>query len=129
MFRDLVFLAQFVQQQNENNGRITEGNKKRRLKQDDVSKNEDTVVSEGQIVRYHPPMNKASKVMLRQIMGLDASPHVESCDVMSDSFLIIDGLSLLNSGSSSSHIWSNSAGGTTDFGAVIIYAYSVGCLR
>ncbi|XP_030524888.1 heat shock factor protein HSF8-like [Rhodamnia argentea] len=99
-----ALMVQFVQQQNENNRRITEGNKKRRLKQDDVSENEDTVASDGQIVRCHPPMNEASKVMLRQIMGLDASPHGESCDATSDSFPISDGLSLSNSRSSSSHV-------------------------
>lgn len=86
-------MAQFVQQQNENNRRITEGNKKRRLKQDDVSENEDAVASDGQIVRYCPLMNEANKVLLQQIMGLDASPHVKSCNVTSDSFPISDGLS------------------------------------
>lgn len=58
-----------------------------------MSENEDTVASDGQIVRYYPPMNEATKVLLRQIMGLDASPHVKSCNVTSDSFPISDGLS------------------------------------
>ncbi|KAF8032547.1 hypothetical protein BT93_D1451 [Corymbia citriodora subsp. variegata] len=98
------FLAQFVQQQNENNRRITEGNKKRRLKQDEMSENENSIASDGQIARYHPPTNEASKVMLQQIMGLDASPLLESCDVTTDSFPISDGLSFLNSRSSSSHV-------------------------
>ncbi|CAI0471065.1 unnamed protein product [Linum tenue] len=68
------FLAQFVQQQNENNRRISETNKKRRLKQDGVTdNNEPSSVPDGQIVRYQPLMNEAAKAMMRQIMKVDSS--------------------------------------------------------
>ncbi|CAL1376142.1 unnamed protein product [Linum trigynum] len=67
------FLAQFVQQQNENNRRISETNKKRRLKQDGVTENnEPSTVPDGQIVRYQPLMNEAAKAMIRQIMEVDS---------------------------------------------------------
>lgn len=80
------FIAQFMQQPNDSNRRITEGNKKRRLKQDDVT--DDSVTpSDGQIVKYQPLMNEAAKEMLRQIMKLDSS---------SDSFLIGNGSSSSN---------------------------------
>ncbi|CAI0418516.1 unnamed protein product [Linum tenue] len=68
------FLAQFVQQQNENNRRISETNKKRRLKQDGATENnEPSTVPDGQIVRYQPLMNEAAKAMIRQIMEVDSS--------------------------------------------------------
>ncbi|RVW49890.1 Heat shock factor protein HSF8 [Vitis vinifera] len=45
------FLAQFVQQQNESNRRITEANKKRRLKREDIAEGEHSAApSDGQIV-------------------------------------------------------------------------------
>lgn len=80
------FLAQFVQQQNESNRRITEGNKKRRLQQEDVSNND------GQIVKYQPMMNDAAQSMLRQIIKLDASPRREKTfnHGGSDNYLISD---------------------------------------
>lgn len=80
------FIAQFMQQPNDSNRRITEGNKKRRLKQDDET-NDSVSPSDGQIVKYQPLMNEAAKAMLRQIMKLDSS---------SDSFLIGDGSSSSN---------------------------------
>ncbi|KAK6934963.1 Heat shock factor (HSF)-type, DNA-binding [Dillenia turbinata] len=69
------FLAQFVQQQNEikNSRRITEANKKRRLKPDSVAEGELSTAPEGQIVKYQPPMNEATKAMIRQLMKMDAS--------------------------------------------------------
>ncbi|KAM7531009.1 hypothetical protein LguiB_034419 [Lonicera macranthoides] len=80
------FLAQFVQQQNESNRRITEGNKKRRLQQEDVSNND------GQIVKYQPMMNDSAQSMLRQIIKLDASPRREKTfnHGGSDNYLISD---------------------------------------
>ncbi|KAL2344224.1 hypothetical protein Fmac_005509 [Flemingia macrophylla] len=67
------FLAQFVQQQNESNRRITEVNKKRRLKQEGIGEMEHNASSDGQIVKYQPLINEAAKAMLRQIMKLDTS--------------------------------------------------------
>ncbi|KAG2676672.1 hypothetical protein I3760_12G064300 [Carya illinoinensis] len=89
------FLAQFVQQQNENKKRITEGNKKRRLKQEDISESEDSPVPDGQIVKYQPTTNEATKAMLRQIMKMDASSRLESFNDK-DGFLIADGPSSAN---------------------------------
>ncbi|KAJ0666398.1 putative transcription factor HSF-type-DNA-binding family [Helianthus annuus] len=63
------FLAHFVQQQNESTRLITEGNKKRRYKEDEVVSNEHS--SDGRIVRYQPKMNDAAQAMLKQIMKLD----------------------------------------------------------
>lgn len=84
-----VFLAQFMQQPNDGNRRITEGNKKRRLKQDDMA--DDSVSpSDGQIIKYQPLMNDAAKAMLRQLMKLNSSPRLENFGNASDSFLIGD---------------------------------------
>ncbi|KAK7386636.1 hypothetical protein VNO78_26970 [Psophocarpus tetragonolobus] len=67
------FLAQFVQQQNEGNRRLTEANKKRRLKQDGIGEMEHTAASDGQIVKYQPLINEAAKAVIRQIMKLNTS--------------------------------------------------------
>ncbi|XP_065879765.1 heat shock factor protein HSF8 isoform X2 [Euphorbia lathyris] len=69
------FLAQFVQQQNDSNRRITEANKKRRLKPDGVSENESSSAPDGQIVKYQPD---PAKTMLRQIMKMEGSSRMES---------------------------------------------------
>ncbi|GMH29801.1 hypothetical protein Nepgr_031644 [Nepenthes gracilis] len=62
------FLAQFVQQQNDSDRRITEVNKKRRLKPDDIGEIERlSSPSDGQIVKYQPPMNETAKSLLRKI--------------------------------------------------------------
>ncbi|KAA8525854.1 hypothetical protein F0562_007709 [Nyssa sinensis] len=101
------FLAQFVQQQNESNRRITEGNKKRRLKQEGVPDEHSVGPADGQIVKYQPLMNEAAKAMLRQIRKLDSSPRLESFNNSSDTFLISDVSSpsnALDHGSSSSRI-------------------------
>uniref|UniRef100_A0A6N2K7T3 HSF-type DNA-binding domain-containing protein n=1 Tax=Salix viminalis TaxID=40686 RepID=A0A6N2K7T3_SALVM len=74
------FLAQFVQQQNDSNRRITEANKKRRLKQEDVLENEGSSSPDGQIVKYQPLVNEAAKEMLRQIVKMDPSSKLESYD-------------------------------------------------
>ncbi|GMJ06031.1 heat shock transcription factor A1D [Hibiscus trionum] len=89
------FFAQFVQQQNESNRRITEANKKRRLKQDGMTDNEHSTASDGQIVKYQPLMNEA-KAMLMQIMKGDAS------SILEDSFNNNDEHILIGDGSSSS---------------------------
>ncbi|KAK9052837.1 hypothetical protein SSX86_029467 [Deinandra increscens subsp. villosa] len=71
------FLAHFVQQQNESTRLITEGNKKRRYKEDEVISNEHS--SDGRIVKYQPMMNDAAQAMLKQIMKLDnPSPRLNA---------------------------------------------------
>ncbi|KAI3787156.1 hypothetical protein L1987_41411 [Smallanthus sonchifolius] len=71
------FLAHFVQQQNESTRLITEGNKKRRYKEDGVVSNEHS--SDGRIVKYQPMMNDAAQAMLKQIMKLDnPSPRLNT---------------------------------------------------
>ncbi|KAK8266340.1 hypothetical protein V6Z12_D12G239800 [Gossypium hirsutum] len=67
------FFAQFVHQQNESNRRISETNKKRRLKQDGIIGEDHSTASDGQIVKYQPLMNDA-KAMLMQMMKGDVSP-------------------------------------------------------
>lgn len=101
------FLAQFVQQQNESNRRITEANKKRRLKQEGIIENEHASAPDGQIVKYQPLMNEAAKAMIRQIMKMDSSSRLEPFNGNHDNFLIGNGSSPsspLESGSSSSHM-------------------------
>lgn len=69
------FLAQFVQQQSESNRRITEANKKRRLKQEDgISEGNKANSSEGQIVKYQP-LKEAAKALFRQMMIGDVSSN------------------------------------------------------
>ncbi|CAA3021789.1 heat shock factor HSF8 [Olea europaea subsp. europaea] len=86
------FLAQFMQQQNESNRRISEGNKKRRLTQDGISNDDSVGPSDGQIVKYQPLMNEAAKSMLRQILKLNSSPRLENLNNNPDNFLIGDAL-------------------------------------
>ncbi|KAL2901271.1 Heat shock factor protein HSF8 [Bienertia sinuspersici] len=54
------FLAQFVQQ-SESSKRISEANKKRRLKQDGVAESESSTPSDGQIVKYQPLGNDSAQ--------------------------------------------------------------------
>ncbi|KAL9272022.1 Heat stress transcription factor A-1-like protein [Drosera capensis] len=62
------FLAQFVQQKTESNKLITEGSKKRRLKQEDGDSDYNlSAPSEGQIIKYQPPLNENAKALLRQL--------------------------------------------------------------
>ncbi|XP_027360056.1 heat stress transcription factor A-1d [Abrus precatorius] len=86
------FFAQFVQQQNDSSRRISEVNKKRRLKQEGVAETERATAPDGQIVKYQPPVNEAAKAMLRQFMKWDAS-RVEPFNKNSDNYLIGDGSS------------------------------------
>ncbi|GAB2209642.1 hypothetical protein Drorol1_Dr00026862, partial [Drosera rotundifolia] len=65
------FLAQFVQQKTESNRLITEGSKKRRLKQDGGSDNNLSAPSEGQIIKYQPPLNENAKALLRQLRKME----------------------------------------------------------
>ncbi|XP_059656847.1 heat shock factor protein HSF8-like [Cornus florida] len=99
------FLAQFLQQQNDSTRRITEGNKKRRLKQDGVSDDHFVGPTDGQIVKYQPLMNEAAKAMLRQIIKLDSSSMLETFNNSFEKFLITDAPSssnALDTGNSSS---------------------------
>ncbi|XP_059640444.1 heat shock factor protein HSF8 [Cornus florida] len=84
------FLAQFVQQQNESNRRITEGNKKRRLKEEGVSEDHYGGRADGQIVKYQPLMNEAAKAMVSQIIKLDSSLNLETFSNSSDTFPLSD---------------------------------------
>ncbi|KZV20941.1 hypothetical protein F511_08855 [Dorcoceras hygrometricum] len=86
------FLAQFMHQQNDSSRLVTEGNKKRRLKPDDVSDGSSVGSSfDGQIIKYQPLINEAAKAMLKQIMKMDSSHRLETFSNDSDSFLIDDG--------------------------------------
>lgn len=80
------FLAQFVQQQNESSRRITEANKKRRIKREDSAEGGHSSAPDGQIVKYQPLMNEAAKAMLRHMMKMDTSAFNNN----SDTFLIGD---------------------------------------
>ncbi|XP_074328938.1 heat shock factor protein HSF8 [Apium graveolens] len=94
------FLSQFVQQQTESTKRLTEGNKKRRIKPDD-----------GQIVKYQPNVIEAAKALLSQIAKSDASPKLETFDHSSDCVIpsdISSPLTASDHGSSPTH----SSGGT-----------------
>ncbi|XP_039052125.1 heat shock factor protein HSF8-like isoform X2 [Hibiscus syriacus] len=97
------FFAQFVQQQNESNRRITEANKKRRLKQDGNTSS----ASDGQIVKYQPLMNEA-KAMLMRIMKGDASPILDSFNNNNEHIMLGDCSSsssgLDGNGNSSTHV-------------------------
>lgn len=96
------FLAQFVQQQNDNNRRISEANKKRRLRQEGIGEEGHSANFDGQIVKYQPSMNEAAKAMLRKIIKMESS-RVEPFNNNQDNFLIGDGSSS-NTGSSSNRI-------------------------
>nr|ABJ09074.1 heat shock transcription factor 1 variant c [Medicago sativa] len=102
------FFAQFVQQQNDSNRRITEVNKKRRLKQDGIAETtEQATPPDGQIVKYQPMMNETAKAMLRKIMKWD-TPRVESFNKNPDNYLIGDGTSPSSAmDSSSSTSWNS----------------------
>lgn len=100
------FLAQFMQQQNDSSRRITEGSKKRRLKQEGLSDGLSVGPADGQIVKYQPMMNEAAKSMLRQLMKVDSSSRLENFSNSTENFLIGDDTSskALESGSPSNHI-------------------------
>ncbi|XP_062073562.1 heat shock factor protein HSF8-like [Humulus lupulus] len=87
------FLAQFVQQQNESNRRISEANKKRRLRQEGIAESNLSAASDGQIVKYQPLMNESAKAMLRQMMKVDTPSGMDTFNKSKDGFLIGDGSS------------------------------------
>lgn len=102
------FLAQLVQQPNENDRSNPKVNKKRRLPNQEEESNSfckfGPTSPDGQVVKYQPLMNEAAKAMLLQILKLNASPRLES--PVNHSNLLIDNLpspsSALDKGSSSS---------------------------
>ncbi|TXG54272.1 hypothetical protein EZV62_019528 [Acer yangbiense] len=99
------FLAQFVQQQNDSNRHVTEANKKRRIRQEGMAGDDHSAAPDGQIVKYQPSMNgAAAKAVLRKMIKMDASSGVESFNNNHDNFLIRDGISSSNSGSSSNRV-------------------------
>ncbi|KAL5079450.1 hypothetical protein RYX36_007871 [Vicia faba] len=96
------FFAQFMQQQNDSNRRITEVNKKRRLKQEGIAETIERVSPyDGEVIKYQPQMNETAKAMLRNIMKWD-TPWVESFNKNPDNYLIGDGTSLSNTTDNSS---------------------------
>ncbi|KAH9704878.1 Heat stress transcription factor A-1d [Citrus sinensis] len=97
------FLAQFVQQQNDSNKRIAEANKKRRIRQEGVAEDDHATTADGQIVKYQPSMNEAAKSMLRKIIKMESS-QLESFNNNHDNYLIGDGASSSNTGSTSSRM-------------------------
>ncbi|KAE9451785.1 hypothetical protein C3L33_16284, partial [Rhododendron williamsianum] len=104
------FLAQLVQQPNENNRSNPKVNKKRRLPNKEEESNSvckfGPTSPDGQIVNYQPLMNEAAKAMLLQILKLNASPRLES--TVNHPNLLIGSVpspsSALGRGSSSSRI-------------------------
>lgn len=97
------FLAQFVQQQNDSNKRIAEANKKRRIRQEGVAEDDHATTADGQIVKYQPSMNNAAKSMLTKIIKVESS-QLESFNNNHDNYLIGDGASSSNTGSTSSRM-------------------------
>ncbi|CAM8999912.1 unnamed protein product [Rhodiola kirilowii] len=68
------FFNQFVQQQAQSSRRICEANKKRRLKQDDISMDDPSESNPvGQIVKYQPFLNESLTDFIRQMMDVDNS--------------------------------------------------------
>ncbi|KAG8098984.1 hypothetical protein GUJ93_ZPchr0013g37170 [Zizania palustris] len=81
------FLAQFVQQNENNRRRIVATNKKRRLPKQDGALDTESASLDGQIIKYQPMINEAAKAMLRKILKLDSSHRFESMG-NSDNFLL-----------------------------------------
>lgn len=81
------FLAQLVQQ-NENNMRLAATNKKRRLpKQEENSQDGQQVPPDGQIVKYQPALNDAAKALFMQIFNTETSNKLEPSTNGLDNFL------------------------------------------
>ncbi|KAK4734863.1 hypothetical protein R3W88_009124 [Solanum pinnatisectum] len=75
------FVAQLVHQQNGNNRRITGLNKKRRLpeqSEENVACKPVNALQDGQVVRYQPSMTEAAKVLLQQILKINASARQDN---------------------------------------------------
>ncbi|OMO96499.1 hypothetical protein COLO4_15231 [Corchorus olitorius] len=103
------FLSQLVQQQNENNRRLSGSNKKRRLPRQDeenLTGEHGAISPNGQIVKFQPSLNEAAKAMLQQILKMNASSRLEPSMSNHGAFMI-DGMppsNALDSGSSMSRI-------------------------
>ncbi|KAH0690020.1 hypothetical protein KY289_017378 [Solanum tuberosum] len=75
------FVAQLVHQQNGNNRHITGLNKKRRLpeqSEENVACKPVNALQDGQVVRYQPSMTEAAKVLLQQILKINASGRLDN---------------------------------------------------
>ncbi|XP_026416633.1 heat shock factor protein HSF8-like [Papaver somniferum] len=81
------FLAQLVQQHNENNRRIAGVNKKRRFP--NLEDGHSTPASDGQIIKYQPILNEATQAMLTQ-PNLASPSHRLDEDTNGDSISIDD---------------------------------------
>ncbi|KAJ0964366.1 hypothetical protein J5N97_029488 [Dioscorea zingiberensis] len=92
------FLAQMLQQ-NDNNRRISEGTKKRRLPTQEEKMDGGQGSPDGQIIKYQPLMNEAAKAMFMQILKMDPTPRMENNMGNSGGFLIKN-FDALNSNSS-----------------------------
>ncbi|GMH22590.1 hypothetical protein Nepgr_024433 [Nepenthes gracilis] len=90
------FLAQLMQPQTESKGRIIEANKKRRLKSNDSDEVEHSSRSDGQIVKYRPPISEISRALIRRLRKMD--PNFNS---NLDNISIDDSLSTSSVGSKS----------------------------
>ncbi|WVZ11606.1 hypothetical protein V8G54_016136 [Vigna mungo] len=87
------FLAQFVQQQNENKKHITGANKKRRLhsqEKDNLTTNSLHSGLDGHVVKYQSSINNAAKSLFRQILQINNSTTTQSSIKNPDVFLIDD---------------------------------------
>lgn len=101
-------LAQLVEEQNENNRRISGATKKRRQPKEDIFVGKHGNLSPSkQIVRYQPLINEAAQEMLRKILKMDTSSRLEPTVKNTNAFLIENGPSpanVMDNGCSSSRI-------------------------
>ena len=99
-------LAQLVEEQSENNRRISGATKKRRQPKEEIFVGKHGNLSPTkQIVRYQPLINEAAQEMLRKILQMDTSSRMEPTLKNTNAFLIENGPSstnLLDNGCSSS---------------------------
>lgn len=83
------FLTQFVQQQAQNSRIMSEANKKRRLKEDDILMDGPTNIPEGQIVKYQPFLNDMT-TFIRQMMEAGTSSQIDFGNNDQGNFLFRD---------------------------------------
>lgn len=88
-------LAQLVEEQSENNRRISGATKKRRQPKEEIFVGKHGNLSPSkQIVRYQPLINEAAQEMLRKILQMETSSRMEPTVKNSNAFLIENGPSL-----------------------------------
>ncbi|KAL6508207.1 hypothetical protein OROHE_021749 [Orobanche hederae] len=94
------FIAQLVHQKNDGNLKISGGNRKRRLpnqEEENLARRYSITSPDGQIVKYQPLMNEAAKSMLRQILKINnTSGRLEPKLSNVNGFLIDSSSSLSN---------------------------------